>query len=231
MEKFIEETEDQKRFKEVDVKGDGSCMYRSIIRFMVDKQKFINKNPYFHKIFYRRDLNEREAAKSLQKEIKNWIIEHATEPLDIFINIEGVVQDLLLIDHEEIDSLETYNLLYDIFSGDVDYFEEESGEYNKKGEPIMKKIFIPTRWGGITELYAFHKMFNIIIHQWVCKRWNKKNKCVERSSLKMKDKRYQLIQTIGVIEDDNQEKSKLYLHLLYQDSDKSYKRHYLYLRE
>jgi hypothetical protein len=231
MEKFIEETEDQKRFKEVDVKGDGSCMYRSIIRFMVDKQKFINKNPYFHKIFYRRDLNEREAAKSLQKEIKNWIVEHATEPLDTFINIEGDLQDLLLIDHEEIDSLETYDMLYDIFSGDVDYIEEETGEFNKKGEAIMKKMYIPTRWGGITELYAFHKMFNITIHQWVCKRWNKKNKYVENSSLKMKDKRYLLIQTIGDDINQHQNNIKISLHLLYQDSDKSYKRHYLYLRE
>ncbi len=226
MEKFIEETEDSKRFKEIDVKGDGSCMYRSIIRFMVDKQKYINKNPYFYKIFYRKDLNEREASKSLQKILKDWIVEHSTDTLDEFMNMDGTVENLLFMDHEEIDSIETYNLLYDIFSGDEDYIEEESGEYNKKGGPIMKKMFIPTRWGGITELYAFYKIFQIPIYQWVCKRWNKKNKIVENSSLGMKDKRYQLIQKIGIENSLN-----IYLHLLYQDSDKSYKRHYLYLRE
>ena len=131
-----------------------------------------------------------------------------------------------MIDHEEIDSLETYQLLYDIFSGDDDYFEEESGEYYKNGNPIMKKMYIPTRWGGITELYAFHKIFNVNIYQWVCKRWNKTTNKMESCSLKMKDKRYHLIQKIGseIIQNP-------ILHLLYKDSDKSYKRHYLYLRE
>lgn len=225
MEEFKKETEDSKRFKEVDVKGDGSCMYRSIIRFMVDKQKKINKNPYFSKVFYRKDLNEREAAESLQKILKNWIVEHAEEPLDEFMNLEGTIQDLLLMDHEEIDSLETYQLLYDIFSGDDDYIEEESGEYYKNGNPIMKKMYIPTRWGGITELYAFHKIFDIDIYQWVCKRWNKTTNKIESCSTKMKDKRYHLIQKIG------SEENELILHLLYKDSEKSYKRHYLYLRE
>ncbi len=227
MEKFKEETEDSKRFKEIDVKGDGSCMYRSIIRFIVDKQKMINHHPYFSIIFYRKDLNEREAAKSLQKVLKDWIIEHAKDTLDEFMNIEGTVEDLLFMDHEEIDSLETYHLLYEIFSGDDDYFEEESGEYNKKGCPIMKKVYIPTRWGGMTELYAFYKIFQIPIYQWVCKRWNRKEKKIESCSNMIKDKRYQLIQKIGGEESN----LPVILHLLYKDSEKSYKRHYLYLRE
>jgi len=210
------------------VYGDGSCLYRCMIRYLVDHQKKLNQNPYFFQIFDRKNIHEGDAARNIQKIIKNWIIEHQDETLDEFMNLEGTIKDLLLMDHEDIKSVEEYGDLYSIFAGDPDYFSDDSEEEDEEGnkQKVRMVYELPVRWGGLTELYAFYKMMDVSIFQWVCKRWNKKKDVIEEYDIEKKGGRIQCIQVIGDIE---KRMDELSFHLLFVHSTHQHFRHYLYI--
>jgi len=221
---FIENTKGPQDFTIVHVAPDGSCLYRTMIRFLVDFQKHFYENPHFYKIFSSPDIKEGGASKNLQEEIKNWIVLHRHDWLDSYMNFEGTIEDLLLMDHEHVNSVEMYEDLYSIYAGDDNFFYDKNEKNGK-----MEKIYIPSRWGGLTELYAFHKMFDIKIEQWICKKWNHKKRCIEDCDIEKCEKqgRYQLLQRIG----NEEEEDKIIMNILYFDNGKNYSRHYVYLRE
>ncbi len=219
MEEFNEITKTKKDFEIVSVRGDGACLYRSIIRFLVDYQKQLNGNEYFYKIFDDIKINEKEASRNLQEVLKNWIVEHQTDPLDAFINIDGTVGDLVLIDHEYVESIEVYESLYSIFAGENDYFIDE--------EDDNKVCYIPTRWGGMTEIYAFYKIFGVNINQWVLRKWNKKKGEIQVcEDADVRGCRFMKIQRIGEDIED-----RIDLNILFYDSENEAVRHYVYLRD
>jgi hypothetical protein len=193
-----------------------------MIRFLVDFQKHFYTNTHFYKIFSSPDIKEGGASKNLQEEIKNWIVLHRHDWLDSCMNFEGTIEDLLLMDHEHVNSIEMYEDLYSIYAGDDNFFYDKNEQNGK-----IEKIYIPSRWGGLTELYAFHKMFDIKIEQWICKKWNQRKRCVEDCDIEKCEKqgRYQLLQRIG-----NEEEDKIIMNILYFDNGKKYNRHYVYLR-
>jgi hypothetical protein len=221
---FKENTLSKNKFKEVGVRGDGACLYRCLIRYMVDIQKKINQNPLFHKVFDDINIMEGGAAKNLQFVIKDWLYENKDEKMDEFMNFDGTVGEFVLIDHEEVPDMEVYNELYSIFAGDDDYIITESDEKNEKGESKYEKLFIPLRWGGICELYGFYKVFNINVNQYVGVRWNKSKQRVDNCEFDKNDRRFKLIQKIGINENE------LEVNLLFNNSEKIYRRHYSYLR-
>ncbi len=224
---YKENTVAKSKFKEVSVRGDGACLYRCLIRYMVDIQKQINNNPNFKVVFDDIDIKEGGAAKNLQFLIKDWLYKNKEEKLDDFMNFDGTIGDFVLIDHEEIPNMEIYNELYSIFAGDEDYLLTESEETNNKGDKLYEKVYIPLRWGGMSELYAFNKIFGININQYIGVRWNKSKKRMDNCEFDKKDRRYRLIQKIGI--EDNKEQS-LEVNLLFNNSEKLYRRHYTYLR-
>jgi hypothetical protein len=221
---YKENTIVKSKFKEVSVRGDGACLYRCLIRYMVDIQKHINNNPNFKIVFDDINIKEGGAAKNLQFLIKDWLYKNKDEKLDDFMNFDGTIGDFVLIDHEEIPNMEIYNELYSIFAGDEDYLISESDETNIKGDKLYEKVYIPLRWGGMSELYAFNKIFDININQYIGVRWNKSKQRMDNCEFDKKDRRYRLIQKIG-IEDNNLE-----VNLLFNNSEKLYRRHYTYLR-
>ena len=212
---FIKNTKHKNEFELVNVRGDGSCLYRTMIRFLVDKQKILNKHPLFYKVFHYQKINEKEAARNLQFIIKDWIVENQNDKLDSFMNIDGTISELLFMDHEFIESIEIYQSLYSIFSGDDNYIIDEDG----------KKVYIPVRWGGMTEIYAFYKIFGININQWIMKRWNRTLNKMEDCSYEKNGSRYHLLQKIG----DGEE--NLTMNVLYINMNEGWGRHYMYLRE
>ena len=121
------------------------------------------------------------------------------------------------IQQQALPSLEIYQQLYDIFAGDRNFL------FSKK-----KRIFIPPRWGGITEIYAFVKIFNVNVNQWTYQKWDEKNNKIKLTTHKDNKRRLYLLQKIELTNDENE--NKLTLNLLYLDSFKEYKRHYMYLR-
>ncbi len=221
---FKENTIPKNKFNEVSVRGDGACLYRCLIRYMVDIQKQINNNPNFKIVFDDINIKEGGAAKNLQFLIKDWLYKNKDEKIDEYMNFDGTIGDFVLIDHEEVPNMEIYNELYSIFAGDDDYLITESDEINIKGDKLIEKVYIPLRWGGICELYAFNKIFGIKINQYIGERWNKSKQRVDNCEYDKKDRRFRLIQKIGT---DNDE---LEVNLLFNNSEKIYRRHYTYLR-
>ena len=98
------------------------------------------------------------------------------------MNIDCTVGEFVLIDHEEVPDMEIYKDLYEIFAGDDDYIliekeNDSSDDINEDNKKTYIKKYIPLRWGGMSEIYAFYKIFGININQYVGVRWNKsKNK-------------------------------------------------------
>lgn len=215
MEKFRERTKEKRNFEIVEVYGDGLCLYRCMIRFLVDYQKELNHHDCFYKIFNDKNIKEMGASINLQMILKDWILEHKDDRIDSSLPIDGTISDLVMIDHGEyIDSIETYGDLYSIPANEVSHFDnEETGE----------TTFIPTRWGGITEIYAFSKIFHINIYQWCCKRWNMIKGEVESCDGKDRGGRFEIIQQI------QKEDKKLIFDILYADYGFE-ARHYNYLR-
>lgn len=224
---FKENTVSKKQFKEVSVRGDGACLYRCLIRYMVDIQKKINKNPNFHKVFDNIDIKEGGAAKNLQFLIKDWLYEHKDDKMDEYMNFDGTVGDFVLIDHEDLPDMEVYQELYSIFAGDDDFLLKKTDETDKKGNILYEKVFIPLRWGGVCELYAFYKIFDINVNQYIGVRWNKSKQKEDNCEFDKKDRRFKLIQRIG--NNNNNLDEELTVHLLFNNSEKMYRRHYSYL--
>ncbi len=222
-EQFKENTFEKNKFKEVSVRGDGACLYRCLIRYMVEIQKKINQNPYFKKVFDDINIMEGGAAKNLQFVIKDWLYENKDKKIDEYMNFDGTIGDFVLIDHEDIPDMEIYQELYSIFAGDEDYLIAEKEEKNNEGKTQYEKVFIPLRWGGICELYAFHKIFGININQYICQRWNRSKNRIDNCEDDKRDKRYKLIQKIENTENE------LEVNLLFNNSEKVYRRHYTYL--
>ncbi len=222
MEEFNEITKTKKDFEIVGVRGDGACLYRSIIRFLVDYQKYLNENEYFYKIFDDIKINEKEASRNLQEVLKNWIVEHQYDTLDPFMNIDGTIGDLVIIDHEYIENIDVYNALYSIFAGENDFFIDEEDNNNV--------CYIPTRWGGVSEIYAFYKIFGVKINQWVLRKWNKRKDEMEIcADENVRGCRFLKIQTIG--NGNDSENETLEMNILYYDNGNESTRHYVYLRD
>lgn len=215
MEEFKKRTKEKCNFEIVEVNGDGLCLYRCMIRFLVDYQKELNHHDCFYKIFNHPNIKEIGASINLQMILKDWILEHKDDQLDSSLPIEGTVLDLVIIDHGEyVDSIETYADLYSIPANEESHFnDEETGE----------TIFIPTRWGGVTEIYAFSQIFHIHIYQWSCKRWNIVKGEVENCDRKDRGGRFEMIQQI------QKEGIDIIFDVLYTDYGFQ-ARHYTYLR-
>ncbi len=215
MEEFRLQTVRRGDYEIVDVNGDGLCLYRCMIRFLVDYQKKLNKNKYFYKIFDNEKIKEGEASIHLQFILKDWIMENKDEKLDSSLPIEGTVSDLVMIDHGEyVDSIETYGDLYGIPANEESSFmDDETNE----------KIYIPMRWGGMTEIYAFSKIFGVDVNQWKSRRWNFVKMKIEDCDKDDRGCRLELMQMIG------KEESEIVLDLLYEDFGYQ-ARHYQYLR-
>ncbi len=255
---FKNETKSRNNFTEVNVYGDGACLYRCLIRFLVDYQKELNKHPLFYKIFDDKDIKEGGAAKNLQIILKNWLYENKDEKIESFMNMDCTVGEFVLIDHEEVPDMDIYKDLYEIFAGDDDHILIEKDDVgalapthlsapleakkvgntheNKENEKTYIKKYIPLRWGGMSEIYAFYKIFGVIVKQYVGVRWNKSKNKMDYYDFDSKrlEKRYKLIQIIGNINDDNEDNNtndnRLEVNLLFINSEKMYRRHYIYLR-
>jgi hypothetical protein len=223
MEEFKNRTKSRKEFEVTNVKGDGSCLYRSMIRYLVDNQKKHNGNEYFYKIFYNTTLSEGKAAESLQYVLKDWIIEHQNDVLDSFMNIEGCIADLVCMSHEWIQNMDFYNYLYSIWAGNPNFIVEKTDNKDKRGRNIYKRIDIPSRWGGVPEIYAFYKIFGVRVNQWTVQRWDKKENKPKQTVYDNTHGRYLLIQTIGLETDEYE------MNLLYIDF-KIILRHYMYMK-
>lgn len=223
MENFKNQTKSKREFEVTDVKGDGSCLYRSMIRYLVDEQKQHNGNEYFYKIFYETKLSEGKASESLQYILKDWIIEHQNDVLEDFMNIDGLIKDLVFMSHEWIDNMELYGDLYSIWAGDPNYLLEDTGKKDKRGKSIYKRIDIPSRWGGIPEIYAFYKIFGVRINQWIIQRWDKKENKPKQTVYHNTNGRYRCIQMVGRDTDSHE------MNLLYLDYHQ-FLRHYMYMK-
>lgn len=218
---FKRDTLSNTTFKEVTIIGDGACLYRCLIRFMVDNQRKLNKHSFFYKIFDDPDIKEGGAAENLQFILKDWLYENRNELIDSFMNFDGTIGEFVLFDHEEIPNMEIYRDLYGIFAGDDDFIITDELAQNLEDGRV--KQIIPQRWGGMSEIYAFYKIFGVIVNQYVNVSWVKKKMvyCIEDK--RYDKKRYKLIQVIG-------ENSELKINLLFNNSEKIYRRHYTYLR-
>lgn len=213
MEDFQNRTIRRREYEVVEVNGDGLCLYRCMIRFLVDYQKELNKNQLFYKIFNDEKIKEGEASIHLQMVLKDWILEHKDEKLDSSLPIEGTISDLVMIDHGDyIDSIETYGDLYSIPANEESSFMDEM---------MGERIFIPMRWGGMTEIYAFSKIFGIEVNQWKSRRWNVIKMEIEDCEKNERGSRLELIQKIG--------EGEFSLDVLYEDYGFQ-ARHYTYLR-
>ena len=118
-------------FKLEDVSSDGSCFFRCIARqlFYHLKENDINKlfsknysenNNIFEPPNYSKKMendDEENLARELQEISKNWLLDHKDDKVDI---TQESVEDLVLSTHE-IKSMDEYDRLYSIFSGDEDY--------------------------------------------------------------------------------------------------------------
>lgn len=216
MEEFKKRTKEKRDFEIVEVNGDGLCLYRCMIRFLVDYQKELNHHDCFYKIFNDTNIKEIGASINLQMMLKDWILEHKDDILDSSLPIEGTLSDLVMIDHGEyVDSIETYGDLYSIPANEVSHFnDKETGE----------TIFMPMRWGGVTEIYAFSKIFHIKVYQWSCKRWNVIKSEIEGCDGKDRGGRFEIIQQI-----QREDVTGIIFDVLYADYGFQ-ARHYSYLR-
>ena len=211
MEEFEKKSVKKQNYEVVCVFGDGLCLYRCMVRFLVDYQRFLNKNEYFYKIFDERDIKEIGASIHLQIILKDWIVKNKNETLDSTLPIEGTITDLVIIDHGDyLDSMDTYESLYSIPANENNYIDDAEG-----------RLYIPPRWGGMTEIYAFSKIFGVKVNQWECKRWKMEKE--ERCGFDKKGSRLCLMQKIG------RDTDTLEFDLLYTDMGIQ-NRHYEYLR-
>lgn len=172
----------------VDVDGDGACLYRCMVNFLVKnynlfKIYLLNKNEYFDKFFDKIDISivnsflegskneliETEMAKKIQQLIRSWVIANQDDAL---------LPDLIRLSHEL--SIKEYIDLFTIFAGDSDYIIVEIDEVYKKGKNKGKKktekIYIQDRWGGFPELYIFSRMFDIDVSIYTLKKFCKSKK-------------------------------------------------------
>lgn len=210
------------KFKIYNVDRDGACMYHCFAKFLFNfildfkelpiineyidilkKNKGISKDVMkcstllnnFVKSLTDDDFYDSQYDLSfcLQKTLKNWCVKNSNTNIDSF----GIsLADWILMTHEDITSIEDYDNFYDIFAGDVDYILIQSDEKyksgKKKGQFKMIKKEIPERWGGITELYAFNKIFKTNIHVYILKKFDQRKGKIVNCTSRSKNARYSL---------------------------------------
>ena len=139
---------------------------------------YINKdNKYFIDIFNNVDINvtdsfligtkeeliETEFAKQIQESIRQWVLNNKSDIL-LFEYIQNT--------HNL--SVNEYIALFTIFADEPDELTIETNEVHKrgrnKGKNKTEKIFIQDRWGGLSELYIFSKMFKINVSVYTLKK-------------------------------------------------------------
>ncbi len=211
MDLFLNNTIPFNSFKQFDVLADGACLYRVLnIHLIKYKSNFIS-NPDFLFIYENPDdismNNIDEYSHKIQILTKKWLVDHQNDIVD---NLNISIKDFILLNHENVDDIDEYNDLFDIFAGDDDFFLDDDN----------KVINLPLRWGTTAEMYAFSKIFNINIHQWILVRWNKFLNKESPFNFRKKDHRFRLIQQI-------QHPNNLYdIHILFIENC-----HYKYLHK
>ncbi len=172
---FLDDSIDMNDFMIQETDPDGSCMYQSLVYYLLENQEnsHISENTYFIQFMeHMEDIENIEPiCRVLQKSLRIWLMDHLDDIVSDFGDIS--VRDMILMFHQpDIESIEEYNKYYSIYAGDMDYIKDEKG----------KKVSIPTRWGSCAELYAFQQLFNVNIYVYNKYRFLKRNMCVTQSS-------------------------------------------------
>ncbi len=219
-------------FRIHNITSDGACAFRCMIRALYDVKNFYilvvkHESEYTDKLinlikkYPKLNLTiERELANLIQQIIREWIIDNKDRIIE---NMDYTLENFIMTCHE-FESIEDYNELYKIFSGDDDYIKIETDKIYKKGKNqgkhIVKKVEINDRWGGSPELYAFCNIFNLKLSVYVLKKFNDKTCKVVKGSVKGLPSRLKLWQTF------NNEFNGSHVNFLLTDKQNS---HYNYL--
>lgn len=165
-------------FKIIDGAYDGACLYRSFYKALID----------FYPI---------ETPESYQENARKWILSHKNKNIPY---IEETYETLTLQTHE-LSSLEEYSDLYKISASLPNFIIVKTDKLYKsgknKGKTLCKRINIPARWGGISEIYALSDFYRVPVKVYILQRLNKRTLKIDNATLNSKDTKLYLIHFIN----------------------------------
>jgi hypothetical protein len=182
-------------FKIIDGVYDGACLYRSFWEALYD----------FYPI---------ETPESYQENARKWIMTHRNDKIP---QLNETYENLTLETHE-LDDLEEYEKLYRIPASAPNEIKVEIIQENNKTRNKYKKVVIPDRWGGLSELYALSDFYRVPVKVYVLQRFNRKTFKINNVTLKSKDTKLYLLHFIN---DHYLSRDRLdyCVNLLYIDTD------------
>lgn len=134
-----------------------------------------------------------DLANLMQQIVREWIMEHK----DCIVNNISTLEEYVLMCHDGFDNIDEYNAHYQEDASEDIFYEIETGKFNKKGKPIIEKIYIDDRWGGSPEIYAFSKIFGMEVNIYLLKRFSTIRGKNINGSLHDKSSRAQLVNTFN----------------------------------
>jgi len=210
MENFQNKTLSTSLFKVEDVTPDNGCFYRSIANslnsqsnnpFDLKELKFVKKKEnefYNHTDFGLKGTKQTELAKKLQEESRLWLIKNKNNIYkELGITYKDLIENVHNLDIDE------YEKFYKFWSGDAVFQYVAFGIYKSgknKGQPKLKKVYFPDRWGGIPEIIALSNILELPIIVFRPVKLNKHNIEVSGRIIKNKPEkkcRFKLYQISG----------------------------------
>jgi hypothetical protein len=134
-----------------------------------------------------------DLANLMQQIVREWIMEHR----DYIVDNISTLEEYVLMCHDGFDNIDEYNAHYQEDASKEIIYEVETGKFNKKGKPIIEKIYIDDRWGGSPEIYAFSKIFGMEVNIYLLKRFSTSQGKKINGSLRDKSSRAQLVNTFN----------------------------------
>ena len=210
---FEERTIAKDLYSILDVDGDGSCLFRCFLHFLIhncscfrEYWKTLKGSEFFSKaydIYESDDISklsdifntgtsdqEDKLTNILQYIVKEYCYEHRD---DYIKQMDITLGALVLMTHDEVESIQEYREVYNVFAGEPNYIEIESDEVyiqgKNKGKKKTNKLQIPDRWGGIPEIYAFGKLFEVNVKVYVLKKIAKSTGRIMNATEKAKSAR------------------------------------------
>jgi len=146
-------------------------------------------------------------AKYLQVKIKDWLVSNKSMPIE---ELGGFTLEHLVENCHDI-TLEQYNVLYEIFAGDLDYImiqqddsdesigvKEDVSNQSRSNGGKMQKLNIPDRWGSTSETYGFSGLCHINVNVFVIKRFDRKSCGIILGKKIVKSSRMELYQRVAL---------------------------------
>ncbi len=177
--KFNTHRIDPSNFKIIDGEYDGACLYRSFWNALYD----------FYPI---------ETPESYQENARKWIMTHRNDKIP---QLNETYENLTLETHE-LNDLDEYEKLYRIPASalneiKVEIIQENKNKTRNKSRNKYKKVVIPDRWGGLSELYALSDFYRVPVKVYVLQRFNRKTFKINNVTLKSKDTKLYLLHFIN----------------------------------